>query len=135
MTDELTCGKGLAASSALPAKIAELTTAVAEILERHMKALDLSDENSRRERALYDRLAREHRDSAAALADTAERMAAARDLPMGAHDMAAMADPAMGAAFERFVRLEEELLQLLQSRLDEDRTLLSAMRDEGDWAS
>ena len=135
MTDEPTCGKGLAANAALPAKIAELTAAVAEILERHMKALDMSDENSRREHALYDRLSREHRDSAAALADTAERMASARDLPMGAHDMAVMADPAMSAAFERFVRLEEELLQLLQSRLEEDRAMLATMRDEGDWAS
>lgn len=135
MTDEPTCGKGLAANAALPAKIAELTAAVAEIFERHMKALDMSDENSRREHALYDRLSREHRDSAAALADTAERMASARDLPMGAHDMAVMADPAMGAAFERFVRLEEELLQLLQSRLEEDRAMLATMRDEGDWAS
>ena len=135
MTDQPTCGKGLAASAALPAKIAELTTAVAEILERHMKALDLTDENSRREHALYDRLAREHRDAAAALADTAGRMAAAHDLPMGAHDMAAMADPAMATAFERFVRLEEELHQLLHSRLEEDRTMLATMRDEGDWAS
>lgn len=135
MTDEPTCGKGLAANAALPAKIAELTAAVAEIFERHMKALDMSDENSRREHALYDRLSREHRDSAAALADTAERMASARDLPMGAHDMAVMADPAMGAAFECFVRLEEELLQLLQSRLEEDRAMLATMRDEGDWAS
>ena len=135
MDDQPTCGKGLAASSALPAKVAELTAAWAEVLERHMSALDLSDENSRREHALYDRLAREHRDSAAALADIAERMAAARDLPMGGHDMAAMADPAMGAAFERFVRLEEELLQLLQSRLEEDRAMLAALRDEGDWAS
>jgi hypothetical protein len=135
MTDEPTCGKGLAASAALPAKIAELTAAVAEVLERHMKALDLNDEHSRREHALYDRLAREHRDAAAALAETAQRMTAARDLPMGAHDMAAMADPAMGAAFERFVRLEDELLHLLQSRLDEDRAMLATMRDEGDWAS
>lgn len=135
MTDEATCGKGLAASAALPAQIAELIAGVAEVLEQHMKALDLGDENARREHALYDRLAREHRDAAAALADTAARMAAARDLPMGAHDMAAMADPAVSAAFERFVRHEESLLQLLQSRLDEDRAMLATMRDEGDWAS
>ena len=58
MTDEPTCGRGLAASAALPGKIAELSAALAEVLERHMKALDLSDEHSRREHALYDRLAR-----------------------------------------------------------------------------
>lgn len=135
MTDEPTCGKGLAASAALPATISELIARVAEILEQHMKALDPGDENSRREHALYDRLAREHRDAAAALADTAARMLAARDLPMGAHDMAAMADPAVAAAFERFVRVEESLVQLLQTRLDEDRAMLATMRDEGDWAS
>lgn len=135
MTDEPTCGKGLAATSALPATIAELTASVAEILEGHMRALDLSDDDSRRERELYELLVREHRGSAAALAATARRMAAARDLPMGRHDMAAMADPETAAAFERFVHLEEELLQLLDARLADDRALLSTMRDEGDWAS
>lgn len=135
MTDEPTCGQGLAANSALPAKLAELTGSVAEILEGHMNALDLSDDAARREHELYGLLVREHRASATALAATARRMAGARDLPMGRHDMAAMADPEMAAAFERFVRLEEELLQLLQARLGSDRALLSTMRDEGDWAS
>ncbi len=135
MTDEPTCGKGLAASAVLPATIAELAAALADVLEQHMRALDPNDENSRREHALYDRLAREHRDAAAALADTAARMEAARDLPMGAHDMAALGDPAVGAAFERFVRVEESLFELLQARLDEDRAMLATMRDEGDWAS
>ena len=32
-----TCGKGLAASAALPTKLAELTAARAEVLERHIE--------------------------------------------------------------------------------------------------
>jgi len=36
-----TCGKGLAAHSSLPAKLGDLTDAVADVLEIHTTALDL----------------------------------------------------------------------------------------------
>jgi hypothetical protein len=38
--DRPTCGEGLAANSILPAKLAELMAAQAEVLERHTRALD-----------------------------------------------------------------------------------------------
>ena len=38
--DQPTCGKGLAANAVLPARLGELMAARAEVLERHMKALD-----------------------------------------------------------------------------------------------
>ena len=135
MPDEPTCGKGLAASSELTARLADLTGSMADILERHLPALDLDDERSRREHELYGQLVSEHRACAAALTALGERMAGARDLPMGRHDTAAMADPRMADAFERFVGLEESLQQFLESRLGPDRAMLSAMRDAGDWAS
>ena len=47
---------------------------------------------------------------------------------MAAHDEQAMADPRAGAAFERFVRREEELITLLEGRIEEDRQLLGMMR-------
>jgi hypothetical protein len=42
-----TCGKGLAENSALPALMGKLLAAMVENLEAHMKALDLTDQNSR----------------------------------------------------------------------------------------
>src|ERR671935_3226006 len=53
-----TCGKGLAANAALPAKLAELVAARAEVLERHTQALDLTDPNARHELDAYTALAR-----------------------------------------------------------------------------
>src|SRR5437016_9036967 len=98
-----TCGKGLAEHSALPAKLGEWTAAMAENLERHTEALDLSDENSRRERDAYLELAEAYGQIATRLQATARQMAGYRDLPMGRHDPKAMASPKLRDAFERFV--------------------------------
>jgi hypothetical protein len=131
MEDEPTCGKGLAEHSALPAKLGELTAAVAEILEVHTGALDLSDENSRKERDAYLELAKQHRQAAAQLQTTAKQMAGYRDLPIGKHDPKAMSGPKPLAAFEELVRLEQELLALLQKRVEQDRQMLVEMGGAG----
>jgi hypothetical protein len=49
MEEEPTCGKGLAEQSVLPAKLGQLMASLAENLEVHLKALDLTDENARQE--------------------------------------------------------------------------------------
>jgi hypothetical protein len=126
-----TCGRGLAEHSALPAKLADLTSSVAAILELHMKALDLTDGNSRIEFEAYRELANEHRDIAAQLHTTATEMAGYRDLPMGRHDPKAMATPLAVDAFESFVKLEQELATLLERRLEHDRQMLRQMRAAG----
>jgi len=112
-----TCGQGLAENSVLPAKLGELINSMAEILEIHMGALDLQDNASRLEHEAYRELAREQRKTAAALKETARRMAGYRDLPMGAHDWSVMSSPRAVAALENFVKLEEELVALLQQRV------------------
>lgn len=127
MDEQPTCGKGLAANSSLPAKLGELTAAVAGVLETHMTALDLTDQNSAREHQAYAALAKEHRETAARLRATAERMAGYRDLPMGRHDMRVMAGSNAREAFATFVRLEQELLAQLQQRLTQDREMLAQM--------
>lgn len=85
--DEQTCGRGLAEHSLIPAKIAGLLGALAENLELHMPALDLSDANTAQEHHAYSELSRAYREIAARLEHTAGRMANYRDLPMGRHDM------------------------------------------------
>ncbi|HEY3173640.1 MAG TPA: hypothetical protein VGK86_13815 [Thermoanaerobaculia bacterium] len=128
MEDQLTCGKGLAEQSALQANLGELTDSMAEILEIHMGALDLQDNDSRREHEAYRELVSDHRRIAAALRETARRMAGYRDLPMGRHDTSVMSSPRAVEAFEKFVKLEQELMSMLQKRLEADRKMLSEMR-------
>lgn len=129
MTDEPTCGKGLAGNSLLPAKLGELTAAVGAVLEHHMTALDMTDANSRREREVYAELVARHRAIASQLAATAKQMASYRDLPMGRHDQKVMSGAKARQVFEAFVRHEAELAALLQERLERDRTMLQAMAE------
>jgi hypothetical protein len=120
-----TCGEGIAANAALPAKLAELLAAQAEVLERHTRALDLSDAAAQQELAAYTRLVRLQRDVAGDLAGLAEAMTGYRNLPMGRHDMTVMTDPnGQMAAFQQFVAVERGLLALLQTKLEAEEQLL-----------
>jgi hypothetical protein len=96
-----------------------------------MKALDLEDASSRKEFQAYQRLATEYGEIAAWLEATARQMADDRDLPMGRHDPAVMASAPVRQAFEKYVAREQELLTLLQGRIERDRTLLGEMSAAG----
>jgi uncharacterized protein YceH (UPF0502 family) len=132
MDDQQTCGRGLAEHSALTASLGELIASTARVLEVHMKALDLTDENSKLEYEAYRELASAHRHIANELADTAKRMSGYRTLPMGRHDMAAMMSAAPRHAFAGFVKHEESLVALLQARLAQDRAMIETMGMAGD---
>jgi hypothetical protein len=124
-----TCGKGLAENAVLPARLAAVTNAQADVLEAHVKALDVDDEHARSEHDAYTKLVDEHRDAAARLRAVAERMAGYQDLPMGVHDDRAMTGPEPVAAFEAFVAMKEELRALLQEQDRRDQQLLAQMRE------
>jgi hypothetical protein len=49
MAQPSTCGEGLAQNSLLPTKLGELAASMADVLEAHVPALDLEDENARKE--------------------------------------------------------------------------------------
>ena len=76
----------------------------------------------------YVKLAQEHRELAARLQSTANRMASYRDLPMGSHDPVAMSAPKVAEAFETFVRVKRELATLLQRSAFQDEKMLVQMR-------
>jgi hypothetical protein len=123
--DQPTCGEGLAANAVLPAKLAALMAAQAEVLKRHTQALDLTDANAQKELDAYTKLERAHRGVASELASLAEAMASYRNLPMGRHDTTVMTDPkGQMEAFQRFVAVERELLALLQAKLEAEEQLL-----------
>ena len=126
--EQPTCGKGLAENSVLPAKMGELIAAMVENLETHIKALDLTDQNSRREYEAYERLVKAYGQIAVQLQSTANEMAGYRNLPMGRHDEKAMTHPRVGDAFEKFVQHKRELLDLLEQAEERDAKLLEAMR-------
>jgi hypothetical protein len=128
MEEHPSCGKGLAERSALPTKLGELVAAVADNLEAHLIALDLTDENSRTEHDAYVTLAREHRKASDQLQAIGQRMAAYRDLPMGKHDARGMLSPRIAEAFANFARVEQELLSFLQRAVERDQGMLAGMR-------
>jgi hypothetical protein len=130
--DEQTCGRGLAEHSGLPARLAEVTDAMAGNLQVHMQALELDDEPARQEHAVYLRLAEEQRQAAARLRAVATEMAAARDLPMGRHDQQTMTSPEVADAFRRLVTAKQELLALLEGMVEQDRRMLAEMGGSGD---
>lgn len=131
MPEPSTCGQGLAENADLPAGLARVTEAMAGMLERHMTALDLQDPHSAAEHTVYGEVAAAHRRAAGQLRAAAEQMGAQRDLPMGAHDMAAMTDPATAEAFQALVDAKRRLLTLLRDSADEDDAMLDMMRRAG----
>jgi hypothetical protein len=125
MADQPTCGQGLAEHSLLPAKLGELTASLAENLEVHMKALDLNDANAKKEHDVYRRLAKECREAAAQLQAIGREMADQRELPMGRHDENAMSSPKVIDVFENFVKIEQQLLAMLQQRVGQHQKILA----------
>jgi hypothetical protein len=127
MEEPSTCGQGLASRSILPGKLSELLAALARILEAHMRALDPTDSDARKELDAYAALVTAHRDVADRLSGIAVQMADYRNLPMAAHDEAVMSDAVAHKAFENFVRLEHELATMLQELWQEDQQMLQQM--------
>jgi hypothetical protein len=120
--EQATCGTGLAASAVLPASLGQVVSAMADVLQAHLAALDLDDENARREHAAYERLIRDLSQAADQLTATAQEMVGYRDLPEGRHDMEAMAGQV--EPFRHFVEQKRNLLVLLQEMDREDQAML-----------
>jgi hypothetical protein len=115
-----TCGEGVASRSILSVKIAELLASQARVLEAHMRALDPADGNGRKELDAYAKLVTGFR-------DIADQMTGHRDLPMAAHNEEVLVDETAHNAFEKFLRVEQEVSNLLQEHLREDETMLREM--------
>lgn len=129
--DQPTCGKGLAENSILPEQISKVIAAMAENLETHMQALDLTDKNSSAEYAAYETLVKELKQSALQLHLTANQMAGYYDLPMGRHNMKEMTRPLVREVFERFMKEKRDLLSLLERTMQRDDQILATMPPSG----
>jgi hypothetical protein len=127
MSTQSTCGQGLAAHSAFIACLAEFVVSMADVLEDHQAALDLTDHATHGEHRTYVTLTLELRAIGTQLAHTARHLASAHDLPMGRHDHEAMASPKARAVFERLVHAEQALQSRLVTQAEQHERLLSAM--------
>jgi len=126
--EDESCGDGVAQQSILAEKLADLTAAMAAVLEVHQGALDLTDPSTQAELEAYQKVVHALRASAAQLKATALQMAASRHVPMGRHDEAAMSSPETLKAFTDFVTAEQELLTLLQDAVEEHQRMLAEMQ-------
>jgi hypothetical protein len=104
-----------------------MLAALTRILEAHMRALDPSEPDARKELDAYAALVTAYHDVADRLSGIAVQMADYRALPVAAHDEEAMSDAMAHKAFENFVRAEQELATLLQQQVQEDQQMLHQM--------
>ena len=77
MTDQPTCGTGLAENSTLPATLGELLGAMARVLDVHRQALDKTDPNTLLEIDAYTTLVTDLGTVSERLSAVARRMAGA----------------------------------------------------------
>jgi hypothetical protein len=120
-----TCGKGLAANAVLPAKLAALMAAMADLLDNHTRALSADDANSALERAAYERLVKDQRAIAASLVGLAAAMESYDGLPTAPHDESVLADQRSRDVFGAFIDAEAATAALLQEQIKEYRAMLS----------
>lgn len=125
--EHTTCGKGLAESAALEAKLGDLMVSIAENMENHMKTLDFQDIDAGKEYEVYQRLAKEHREIAFKLNATARHMAQYRTLPVTKHHEKELASPKAAEVLRKVVHEEKELLALLENRMHRDKKILKKM--------
>ena len=125
MSEQPTCGQGLAAHSTLHYKLADLLGAVGKNLELHLTSLDPEDESSRPEIDAYTSLVKQHRDLAARLRATADEMASYRDIPMAKHDMDVLSGQEVIDAFRELIAEQEQVGEMLQEWSERDREMLA----------
>lgn len=89
--------------------------------------LVLDDPKAKEEDEVYRDLAASYRGVATELRQTADRMSAQRDLPMGAHDGSKWTAGHM-KAFARFVHEQGALASVLRVAVARDENMLASMR-------
>lgn len=124
MTEQPTCGEGLAANAAVPAKMAQFLDSLADTLDSHIEALVPGDDKAALERRAYMSLVQQYRDASSRLAAAAREMAGYKVLPMGAHDEQVLTRADALEPFRNYVQTKRELLDLLTDSYAIDQRML-----------
>jgi hypothetical protein len=115
------CGQMTASKAVLPAKMAELTTAVADMYDAHaaFMATDKSKEAMAEVEGLK-KLALQHRELAAMFTKTSESMKGAAAWPVVAHDHTKMmADKKLMESMGKMLTTHKEMAALMQKEIAE----------------
>lgn len=116
-----TCGQMMSEKAVLPAKMAELVTAVATMADAHANFMLTSEPKSKEAAAEAEgmkKLAQMHRDSAVAFTKIAESLKAAAAWPAAPHDMKKMmADPKIQESMKLMLSTHKEMAALLQKEV------------------
>lgn len=123
-----TCGQGLAANSWLPAKLSDVISAMADVLENHKSALNVDEATGRQEFDAYASLVNKYGEIADRLDEAAAEMKGYRDLAMAEHDKSVMTSSQSLTVFQRLVKAKEELRQMLDETSSQDAKLLAQMQ-------
>ncbi len=117
--DDKTCGQMIAERSALPAKMAQLMTAVTHMLDAHAKLMVAGkSKEGKKEAAELKKLSKLHAGLAANFKKTAEAMKKLYAMPGAPHDPAKMAeDPKVGEAMKELITSQKEMIALMQKDL------------------
>jgi uncharacterized protein YndB with AHSA1/START domain len=129
VSEKPTCGIGLAQHATIPARIAGMFEGLAETLELHRRMLVPDDRNAQKEDEVYRDLAARWKQIAELVTQASTRMAAQRELPMGAHDHTAWGEEHV-RAFEKFVNGQMQALALLRVAAERDQKMLMSMQEK-----
>jgi uncharacterized protein YndB with AHSA1/START domain len=121
------CGAGLAQHATIPAKIAPMFAALADTLETHRAMIVPGSAEARLEDDAYRTLAASYRELAAQVEKVAGQMASYSDLPPCPHDEKAF-DAGQRQAFQRFVKAQSELLELLRPAAEHAEAMLASLQ-------
>ena len=109
-----TCGQMISGMAAIPAKLSEGASSVAEMLDDHAALLG-KDKDSMAEAKGLRGIAKTHRAIAASLMKASEEMKKASSWPAAPHDMAKMmADPKLTAASKKMIEVHKEIIAMMQ---------------------
>jgi hypothetical protein len=113
------CGQMISAKAALPKKMAEVMTSVADMMDAHAAIMTASKtKEASLEVAGLKKIAADHRALAESFQKTADDMSKASSWPNAPHDMNAMkSDPKLGAAMQKMLAAEKDMIALLQKEV------------------
>lgn len=116
---EPTCGQMMAGMSVAPAKLSEVVTAVADVLDAHVALMEpQKDKATQTEIKALRAIAKTHRQLATDASKTAAEMKKAESVPGAPHDMSKFkADAKLNEASQRMLTKQKELVAVVQKMI------------------
>ena len=123
----MTCGQVMAAKAAMPAKLAEMLTAINDNTAMHAKWAGTKDKAAKGEHDAMMKVVKDHKAMIAAANKTSKDMAAMKDMPPCKHDMKTM-DPKMMDGMTKALALQKEFAAMLIKDAEMSEKMMADMQ-------